>query len=560
VRINSSNLFVHFLLTFAPTTQPSCPPHKVSLTLVILNLVMTKAKQQLVLTEPSIECKERRSKRSKQDHRRVSASLQRHKSDLPSGGLQSLLPSLIGVAVLCCGLMAKQGFRGRASVAGIDLGTTNSVICVQKLTKGVGEIQCIPDPVTKSVIIPSVVSFLDASERRVGPSSKVPSKLTPHPSHVVVGQAAKQRIDSHPHHTLYNAKRVLGRSANDPAIDNLRHEVDFKIGIASDNQVAFYVPDTDLPILPQTVGAYVVSHLISITKLFLNHDNVKAAVICVPAKFTTRQKQMTHQAFRDAGVSVMRVLEEPTAAALAYGLHRKQGVDYILVYDFGGGTLDVSLLHVSEGFVEVMGSDGDDRLGGADFDAAVANFLLEERGGDKIVERIAIALNNLQNSMHGVDLEEALSHSCPKLKETPLCTVSSFHTLGERMKIELSSVYPKQNGQVEAQCYALSDQYAGTITLDSFCSNLFPTTLDLSLQEFDTSVQALYDRSILPMTRVLNDLDLRTDDIDEVVMVGGTTRMPQIRELVRKALPLSQLNTRIDPDITVAYGAASVID
>jgi len=498
--------------------------------------------------------------------RKSSKALQRHANDAPSGGIQSLLPSLIGVAILVCAVAAKLGFRGRASTAGIDLGTTNSVICVQSLAKGVGEIECIKDPANGSPIVPSVVSFLEPSERKVGPSSKVRSLLDPHPSHVVVGQAAKRRIDSHPHHTLYNAKRVLGRPASDPAIDELRSEVEFQITTDTQqedhDEAAFVVPDSPVPIPPWQVGSYVVHHLIQITKDYLGHDNVKSAVICVPAKFGDQQKMRTYQAFRQAGINVARVVEEPTAAALAYGLHRKEGVDYILVYDFGGGTLDVSLLHVSDGFVDVMGSDGDDRLGGADFDAAIAHFLLEHQNGKAIVGRATDALQELSTSVDtthsGSDLEEQLSSACPSLKETPLCTTSSYHTLGERLKISLSQ-YPNETVQVQESCLAPPDGSSAP-SLEAFCSSLQPIELTLTSEEYERSVQPLLVRSVLPVERLLKDLDLQVSDIDEVVMVGGTTRMPQIRDLVKQALPTSQLNTHIDPDITVAYGAASVID
>ena len=282
----------------------------------------------------------------------------------------------------------------------------------------------------------------------------------------------------------------------------------------------------------------------------------------MPAKFNDQQKLGTYRAFRNAGVSVARVVEEPTAAALAYGLHRKEGVDYILVYDFGGGTLDVSLLHVSDGFVDVMGSDGDDRLGGADFDAAVAHFLMEQRGGNAVVERTNQALEKLAKSIpKGVDLEDELSHQCPALAETPLCTSSSFHTLGEQMKIGLSA-YPDQYAEVNATCLSppMKGDKSTSTSLQEFCSSLEPTTLKLNSKEYDKSAKGLFGRSILPIQRLLKDLDLQVEDIDEVVMVGGTTRMPQIRKLVREALHASQLNTHIDPDITVAYGAASVID
>ena len=506
----------------------------------------------------------RRSKRDKQPlaatRRKLFKARERHGNDGLSGGISSLLPSIIGISILACGAMAKMGFRGRASVAGIDLGTTNSVICVQSQAKGVGQIDCIMDPTTQSPIIPSVVSFLEPSERKVGPSSKIKSLLDPHPSHVVVGQAAKRRIDSHPHHTLYHAKRVLGRPLDDQAVAELQREVEFQVTQTDQGQVAFAVPDTPRLLLPQQVGAYVIHHLLQITQQFLGHSNIKSAVVCVPAKFTTQQRQQTVAAFQLAGLSVARIVEEPTAAALAYGLHRKDGVDYILVYDFGGGTLDVSLLHVTDGFVDVLGSDGDSRLGGSDFDAAIASFLMKQHGGS--VERISNVLHRLEAFLKGeLDLEEQLSAGCAKLKNVPLCTSSSFHTLGEQLKIGLSD-YPDHDGQVQAQCYALGDENddASMSSIDSFCARLVPLTLTLTSQHYDLAVRSLYDRSILPVERLLRDLDLTPADIDEVVLVGGTTRMPQIRSLVGQALPSSELNTHIDPDITVAYGAASVID
>lgn len=496
--------------------------------------------------------------------RRKSKAFEKHGRDAPSGGIESLFPSLIGVAILACGVMAKMGFRGRASVAGIDLGTTNSVICVQAQAKGVGKIDCIPDPATGSPIVPSVVSFLEPWERKVGPSSKIPSMLQPHPSHVVVGQTAKRRIDSHPHHTLYNAKRVLGRPFDDSAVSDLAAEVEFRVRHdAASGEAAFSVPDSLEPIKPQQVGSYVVHHLVQMTKQYLGHDNVKSAVICVPAKFDADQRRRTVEAFRHAGISVARVVEEPTAAALAYGLHLKRGVDYILVYDFGGGTLDVSLLRVTDGFVDVMGSDGDDRLGGADFDTAVANFLLQERGGQEVVERTNRQVQVLSKGLpEGEDLEDKLAAACPPLSQTPLCSLSSFHSLGEQMKIGLSS-YPDKNGEVAAGCLAtppagIPDE--AEFSIASFCDSLSEVTLTLTSREYDMVVQPLLQRSVIPIRTLLSDLGLQESDVDEVVMVGGTTRMPQIRALVKAALPSSEVNTHIDPDITVAYGAASVID
>jgi Hsp70 protein len=441
----------------------------------------------------------------------TSTAYHKHKNDAPSGGVSALLPSIIGLAILVCGVMAKLGFRGRAAVCGIDLGTTNSVVCVQSQTTtggkasntadNVGWIECIADPATGSPVIPSVVSFLEASERQVGPSSKRPSRLNPHPSHVVVGQAAKRRIDSHPHHTLYNAKRVLGRSAHDPAVAALAAEVEFGIDItaaASDDSssddndnalgsIAFRVPDTPLPISPRLVGSYIINHLVRITESVLGHSNVKSAVICVPAKFNAHQRRETVAAVTAAGLTVTRIVEEPTAAALAYGLHRKAGVNYILVYDFGGGTLDISVLHVSDGYVDVMGSDGDDRLGGTDFDVAIAHHLLHDantsgRGrrhssgggnGRSVIQTVAKILQQIQSQQRTTtDLEDLLSSKCPALQDTPLCTISSFHTVGEQLKIQLSDAYtPGVASTAKAECLGIPEEmaYNESWTLELFC-------------------------------------------------------------------------------------------
>ena len=470
----------------------------------------------------------RRGKRDKAPRRPVH---RKPKSSELASGPEVLLPSFIGLAILVCAVMAKMGFRGRASVAGIDLGTTNSVICVQQLEKGLGKIECIPDE-TNNVIVPSVVSFWGKDQ-------------------IVVGRAAKERIESHPLSTIYQAKRVLGRPFHDPSVTHFQHEVEFAVHPSDSAEgenasVVFQVGTKQ--ITPVQIGSMVVKHLLQMTHRYLGHENVKSAVICVPAQFNALQRQATVQAFRDAGVSVQRILEEPAAAALAYGLQHKDGVDFILVYDFGGGTLDVSLLQVSgDGFVDVMGSDGDDRLGGADFDSAIAHYWLEQH--PSVVDRVHRHLPQIQDT----DL--------PCLKEQhPLCTASSFHTIGEQLKIQLSSIVSHNaTAVVQAQCLGL-EQDVQAHDIASLCSSLRPVTLELTPAMFAQIVQPLLNRSVAPIHRLLQDFQLTSADIDEVVMVGGTTRMPQIRQLVQEALIHSKVNTHIDPDITVAYGAASVND
>mmetsp|Transcript_26997 Transcript_26997/g.59989 ORF Transcript_26997/g.59989 Transcript_26997/m.59989 type:complete len:645 (-) Transcript_26997:807-2741(-) len=533
--------------------------------------------------------------------KRRSRAKAKHDADKTSGGVQAILPSLAIMGVLAFAVMARMGFRGRADVAGIDLGTTNSVVCVQSPTTtkdggGVGKIECIPDPASGSPIVPSVVSFFDHAPGSGGGggSGRSGSGESFSPN-VVVGHEAKLRIDTHPHHTLYHAKRVIGRSFEHDAVSSLTEEVEFNVSPApreeesdndrsaagdnADDSVVFRVPYHStaadgtstykyLNVTPPKVGSYIVDHLISITQQFLGHENVRTAVIAIPAKFDAAQRIATVKAFTDAGVKVARILEEPTAAALAYGLDKKDGVNHIMVFDFGGGTLDVSILHVSDdGYVDVMGSDGDNRLGGADFDAAVAHALLEKDEGDKVVQRLTDSLEAIESRLkkEGIvdaedDLEELLAEGCPVLEKVPPCTLSSFHTIGEKMKIGLSA-YANGGGMVEEVCLGLSaEDQSKPDTVSAFCSALKPVKLTLTSKEYDAAVVDLYRRSMLPIQRILNDLNLKTDEIDEVVMVGGTTRMPKIRDLVRQELGVESLNTHIDPDLTVAYGAASVID
>lgn len=509
----------------------------------------------------------------------------KHGDDSKSGGMDALIPSLIGVVVLTFVIMAKMGFRGRATVAGIDLGTTNSVICVQAPSKGVGEIDCISDPATNSPVVPSVVSFLDNHHLRSFRLTKEEKErtwpdLVPHPVDAVVGQAAKDRINSHPHHTVYHAKRIIGREYGHDSVESLRGEVEFDIvpsekdGGAAAFSFPYHLPpaaggDASLAaatLSPTEIGSYIIHHLRTLTRNHLGHDNVQSAVIAIPAKFEPAQRDATIRAFELAGLKVARILEEPTAAALAYGLHKRDDVHYVMVYDFGGGTLDISLLYIGEGgYIDVLGSDGDEQLGGADFDAAVAHWLLEEKGGEEIVNSVMTSIARIEKGLGGSsadDVEDLIERQCPKLEEAPLCTTSSLHTIGERMKIDLSSHPNEPDAVSEEECYRLPTMDNGSVpaTAEELCEAVFKVKLSLSLREYDMAADKLYKRSLLPIQRLLKDLDLQKEEVDEVVMVGGTTRMPQIRELVRVEMGKERLNTHIDPDLTVAYGAASVID
>lgn len=461
--------------------------------------------------------------------------------------------------------MAKMGFRGRATVAGIDLGTTNSVICVQAPSKSVGEITCIPDPVTSSPIIPSVVSFVSSS--------------TP----PLVGYDAKSRIDSHPLSTIYHAKRIIGRQFTDQAVSDLQNEVPFSIISNSTSHEpllsltipssplsstsllpsadAASLPTTSRHYPPESISAMVLSYLIKLTSQHLRHNSVTTAVIAIPAEFTPSQRHATLRAYKEAGIKVLRILEEPTAAALAYGLDEKEGVEHVLVYDFGGGTLDVSVLRMArDGYVDVMGSRGDGDLGGVDFDVAVSHLLMEDVGEEK-----RKGVEDMLERM-GVGEDDVWAVCAGEERKGSLCTSGAFHSMAERMKIALSGLVDDNETDSVArdQCWLVDDGYfddaAATLSLERLCDHLTVREFQLSKDDFNRVSKPLFERSVLPIRQVLKDLGMSKEDIDEVVMVGGTTRMPQIRELVKKELNVKQLNVEIDPDLTVAYGAASVID
>jgi molecular chaperone DnaK (HSP70) len=564
--------------------------------------------------------------RPKQGVGTVSGSAHPHphggSSSSSSSPLKVMLPSLIGLLILGVAVMGKMGFRGRPTVAGIDLGTTNSVICVQE-QKAEVIIHCIRDPTTNSPIIPSVVSFLPVAEGTTGGAadarhhqqqhhrhihhhhhhhhhSSVSADLKLLPDNVVVGTAAKEMIASHPHTTIYHAKRILGRHSSDPAIAALQSEVEFTIGsttmttmtpthdadAAGDDDTttttpAFIIPELyaahhEIAVSPARVGEYVIRYLRQLVVDALSHDAVRTAVICVPAQFDQLQRAETVRAVTNAGFTVSRVLEEPVAAALAYGLHRAQGTIFVLVYDFGGGTLDVSVLQLSgSDYVDVLSTDGDDQLGGSNFDTAIADHLrhtfLSSASGLAIIE---------------ADLEEQVLDRCGPTEETQqhrhFCTLASLHVIGEEFKIGLSNLYGddtatvlddgrKRELVVTSQCWTVpADQqqqqarHSGSddgSSIDIDCDKLIAVPLSLSLYDFETTVAApLLDRAIRPIHRVLQSVSMDHTDMDEVVMVGGTTRMPIVRQLVHAALPQATLNTHIDPDITVAYGAASVMD
>ena len=378
---------------------------------------------------------------------------------------------------------------------------------------------------TMSPLVPSVVYFPPGQERPV------------------VGSRAKSKIKSDPDNVIYNSKRFIGRDSADQAFTSEADSHGFNISSLPSRKLpflsllAFNPPNSGEPVTPEEVGTHVVNYLLDMCRAHLGYA-VKNAVVAVPAKFTQHQREAASLSFKNAGLKVTRMLDEPTAAALAYGLHRIPTIHHILVYDFGGGTLDVSLLHVSDGYVEVVGTDGDDLLGGADFDDAIAEYLWSKMSPTVRVSPSALS-------------------KCPPPTSTPFCTHSDLFPLSEKLKISMTAL--SSTPRKKSSDPAVATQACMYIVDQDSCSTT-THNLTLSIAEYDKVTQPLLRRAVLPIRSLLSSLSLPASIIDEVVMVGGTSRIPQVRDVVKKETKKDKLNTHIDPDITVAYGCAQVID
>lgn len=357
-------------------------------------------------------------------------------------------------------------------IFGIDLGTTHSLIAYRD-----GEaLRIVPDPETGSPLLPSVVSFLG-------------------PDRYVVGRAAKARALKHPRETIASVKRFMGLGLEHVSAED-RAEYPFAPG--EQKGVLRFLIHGRL-YTPPEVSALVLNELKRWVRVQLDEE-VERVVITVPAYFNDSQRQATRDAARLAGLEVVRLLNEPTAAALAYGLDQKnQG--HIAVYDLGGGTFDISILHLHEGIFEVLATNGDTRLGGDDMDRIVAGLLLSQ-------------LSDSERQDPDV-LQAAL-------------------TAAERAKRELST---------ERE------------TLLSIAVGNKKVEQVLTRERLEQLVRPIVDRTLEPCRQALKDAGLRPEDLDDVVLVGGATRMPMVRRLVEEFFGRTP-HTELDPDQVVALGAA----
>ena len=369
-----------------------------------------------------------------------------------------------------------------AIAVGIDLGTTNSVIAAMEG----GKPAVIPNA-EGSRTTPSVVAFTDQGER-------------------LVGQLARRQAILNPKGTIYSAKRFIGRRYDE--VTSELSAVSFDVVPGPDGSARFKIRDRLYA--PEEISALVLRKLAEDASKFLG-EKVTEAVITVPAYFNDAQRQATKDAGRIAGLEVLRIINEPTAAALAYGLDKKQN-ETVLVFDLGGGTFDVSILDIGDGVIEVRATSGDTHLGGDDFDRRIVDFLADEFQRD-----------------NGIDL-----------RADPQALQRLFEA-AEKAKVELSSVTQT----------TISLPF---ITADAAGPKHLNTTLMRS--KFDQLTADLVERTIGPVQQAMADAKLTAADIDEVILVGGSTRIPAVQALVRRLTGGKDPNMTVNPDEVVALGAA----
>ena len=369
-----------------------------------------------------------------------------------------------------------------AVAVGIDLGTTNSVISATVA----GQPTVIPNA-EGSRTTPSVVAFTPQGER-------------------LVGQLARRQAILNPKGTIYSAKRFIGRRYDE--VTSELNAVSFDVVSGPDGAVRFQIQGRQYA--PEEISALVLRKLVEDASKFLG-EKINEAVITVPAYFNDAQRQATRDAGRIAGLEVLRIINEPTAAALAYGLDKKKN-ETVLVFDLGGGTFDVSILDIGDGVVEVRATAGDTHLGGDDFDRRIVDYLADEFAKD-----------------NGIDL-----------RADPQALQRLFEA-AEKAKVELSSVTQT----------SISLPF---ITADAAGPKHLNTTLMRST--FEQISSDLIERTTGPVRQALADAKLTDADLDEVILVGGSTRIPAVQNLVRRLTGGKDPNMTVNPDEVVAIGAA----
>ncbi len=368
-------------------------------------------------------------------------------------------------------------------VIGIDLGTTNSCVAVME-----GKAPKVIENAEGMRTTPSIVAFADDNER-------------------LVGQPAKRQAVTNPEKTIFAVKRLVGRRYDDPIIEKDKKLVPYKIVKAGNGDA--WVEADGKGYSPSQISAFTLQKMKETAEAYLG-QKVDQAVITVPAYFNDAQRQATKDAGKIAGLEVLRIINEPTAAALAYGLDKaKTGI--IAVYDLGGGTFDISVLEIGDGVFEVKSTNGDTFLGGEDFDMKLVNYLADEFQKEQ-----------------GIDLRKD-KLALQRLKES-----------AEKAKIELSSTT-----QTEVNLPFITADASGPKHL----------TMKLTRAKFEALVDELIQRTVEPCRKALKDAGISAGDINEVVLVGGMTRMPKVQEVVKQFFG-KEPHKGVNPDEVVAIGAA----
>jgi molecular chaperone DnaK len=371
-------------------------------------------------------------------------------------------------------------------VIGIDLGTTNSVVSVMEG----GEPTVIPSA-EGGRLFPSVVAFTKSGEQPVG-------------------QTARRQAVINSENTVFSVKRLMGRRYDDPEVAKAREILPYKIVEGPSGDARIHIPQTGKEYTPQEISAMILRKLKQDAEAYLG-EPVAQAVITVPAYFNDSQRQATKDAGQIAGLEVLRIINEPTAASLAYGLDKKES-ETILVFDLGGGTLDVSILDVGEGVVEVQSTSGDTFLGGDDWDQRITDHIADEFKKDQ-----------------GIDLRED-RQALQRLKEA-----------AEKAKVELSTVL-----ETEINLPFVTADASGPKHLQ----------MKLTRAKLEQLTEDLVERCRVPFEQALKDAKIAAKELDEVVLVGGATRMPMIQELVRELTDGKEPHKGVNPDEVVSVGAA----
>ncbi|MGZ6269634.1 MAG: molecular chaperone DnaK, partial [Candidatus Limnocylindrales bacterium] len=373
-----------------------------------------------------------------------------------------------------------------AKVIGIDLGTTNSAVAVMEAGQ------------------PTVLENAEGS--RITPSVVA---INPKTGERMVGTLARRQAVTNPENTVFSIKRFMGRKFDDPVVQEAIKRVPYNVTRAPNGDVRVIIGGKEYS--PPEISAMILQKLRTDSEAKLG-DRVTQAVITVPAYFNDAQRQATKDAGQIAGLEVLRIVNEPTAASLAYGLDKAGRDEVIAVYDLGGGTFDISILRVGEGVVEVMATNGDTFLGGDDFDRAVMDWIIAEFKRDQ-----------------GIDLTK------------DRVALQRVREAAEKAKIELSSTQ-----STEINLPFITANASGPVHLQ----------MNMTRSKLEQLTEDLIERMRQPVLSALEDARVTASDVQEVVLVGGQTRMPAVQELVKKLFNGKEPHKGVNPDEVVAVGAA----